>query len=334
MRVRFAADALANPNAWPFLDIIVFKFFGCGRHRWDVNNPGAVRRSQWLAADTKNHWTRRNLEFLQKTVTRQAQEPPRHLAHTLRLTVSVAESPPDSLAPEEAERVLGLPVYVVVENAESDRAFLDAMIRAFGRTVLRGALDRGWCEIVGAGGSGEIKKRVKELLDKVKKGPRRILVLKDSDRLLPEGPSEDRRVSKAGDEYRDIHDVSIAILRKREIENYLPDDALGRIHADKLPALRAFRRLRPDQRDHYDMKYGFKRDPKHGDPILPPEQEELFRDVDPRDLRALCGGFGENVWKLFEESPTDVVNETTLRALCRDDPDEIARILDAIEKLL
>jgi hypothetical protein len=194
--------------------------------------------------------------------------------------------------------------------------------------VLRSARDKGWWTLVSAGGGGEIKKRVAELSALVKKGRPRIVVLRDSDRLAPPRPAEVRHV---GEKAGEIHDVHVAVLRKREIENYLPLEALERIPAERRRAFQAFRRLGRAQRDHFDMKDGFKR--KGGDAALDPRQEELFRDVPEADRRDLYPGFGERIWTLFEKC-NDVITKTTLRETCPDDPDEIERILDAIERLL
>jgi hypothetical protein len=236
------------------------------------------------------------------------------------------------LAPADAKRALGLPVYVVAENGESDKAFLDAMMRALGRTVLRRAFEKQWCEIISSGGCGEIEKRVIELLQKTKTGPRRIFVLSDSDRLRPDNPNrpnektDSMRIAERCDR---IHGVKAVVLNKREMENYLPIEALEQVQSEKQRVLRAFRQLGQIQRDHYDMKNGFEQD-KDGQPDVPSEQTDLFHDVD----RNLCGGFGEKIWKLFEESPNDIITKATIRATCSNDPDEIDRILDTLEGLI
>lgn len=227
MKVRFAADVLDLPDVWKELDMIVYEHFAKRRHLWDIPNPRVVQKSRWFVDNAKSHWTKTNDELLQKSVVNSVHNISK--AHSLRLTVSTAADAPMTLGPVDAKYALDRPVHVVVENAESDKAFLDALIRAFSRTILRSALNKEWCVIVSAGGCGEIIKRVKELVNTTKKGPRRILVLADSDRLIPDAltktPTKTRPMIVL-EECRTEYRVETILLRKREIENYLPLEAL------------------------------------------------------------------------------------------------------------
>ena len=151
MRVRIAADALADDGSWRAIDRIVDLFFE-ERHRWDVDDPDAVEASRWIKSDpAESRTSQRNLEALQMLSVRAIYESGEKI-HQRALTVSLVETPPDTLTPTEALRALHLPAYVVVEDGESDKAFLCTMIRAFGRTALDAALARYWWEIVHAGG--------------------------------------------------------------------------------------------------------------------------------------------------------------------------------------
>jgi hypothetical protein len=331
MRVRFCGDALDAPEAWRYLDIIVFKFFRSNRHVWDVPNPAAVQRSRWLKSEPTGRWSSANRAFLEKSVTKQAHRPQKSLAHALVLCVAMTSSLPLTLTPPDAEHVLSQPVHVVVENARSDGAFLEAAILAFDRVGLRAALTKQQWALVSAGGSGELEKRVEEVMRRVRTGPPRVLVVKDGDRLTP-GDSPVTRAMKVADEYRHVHEVPVVTLRKREMENYLPMEVLeARTPRKKRDVLRAFRKLTQAQRDHYDMKHGFML--KDGRVHVHEDQRGMFHDLDDQDMRDLCGGFGERIWTLFEGA-ADVITRTTLRASCPDDPDEIERILDTIESLL
>lgn len=330
--MRFAADVLDLPDAWKELDMIVYEHFAKRRHLWDIPNPGAVQKSRWFVDNAKSHWTKTNNEVLQKSFVDSAYDISK--ANSLRLTVSASADAPMTLEPVDAKYALDLPVHIVVENAESDKAFLDALIRAFSRTALRGALNKGWCVIVSAGGCGEITKRVKELVNKTQKGPRRILVLADSDRLIPDGFAKTGTKTRPMivlEECRNEYHVETFLLRKREIENYLPIIALEGWTREKAHVLKAFKELSSLQRDHYDMKKGFSDD--DGNFVIPADQQEFYEGVDKTILGDLHTGFGDKVWTLFTES-SYVINKAKLCETCPDDPSELERILDAIESLL
>jgi hypothetical protein len=267
--------------------------------------------------------------MLEKSTTRNAHRSG-DKGHAAILTVSMVESPPWTLSPADAYEAINQPIYVVVEDIESDKAFLLTMIRAFAHNGLRRAFEKGWCKVVHGGGD-RLPKCVEHLVAGLGKGPRNVLILSDSDCLAP-GHTTPKMESMR--ECSSSHDVRLQILSKREIENYIPLEALqDGTHPDKAPTLRAFQRLNSVQRAHYDMKKGFERT-KGGEVVVPPLQHALFLErVDGYDLLSLCGGFGEKVWRLFE-GPGEVVNKTTIRATCPDDPGEIERILDAIERLL
>lgn len=333
MKVRFAADALADPDSWRALDRVIDHFFQ-GRHFWHVDDPDEVEQSPWLSSEPEgSRTTRRNLDALQRHVV-QAQYRPASKAHTLFVTVCLVGAPPGALAPTDALRVLETPVHVVVEDSSSDGAFVHAMIRAFGRELLRAAFEERWWDIVHGGGSS-VSRRVQELVTRDPGGPRRILVLSDSDRLKPDDPSrpEDKAEKvRIMERCRDAHGVVIAVLRKREIENYLPVGALQRVPRAKQGVYRAFLALDQRQRDYFDMKSGFRLDPQ-GEVILPEDQQDLFRHLPRRIGRGLAGGFGKEVWEYFDKA-ADVVTKEAVYLTCPDDPGEIERVLDAIESLL
>lgn len=246
----------------------------------------------------------------------------------MTLVVSMVGSPPHSLLPEDALRALQLPAFVVVENAESDKAFLASMMRTFGRNALDEALRRGHWEIISAGGGGEIPKRVNECLAKIGEGPRRVLILSDSDRLLP---SERTKTVEKINQCAADHSVSAVILNKREIENYIPYDALWDQGKNR-ERCNAFLLLSQRGRDHYDMKRGFGRDPETKEVVIPEAQRALYEGVRPRRvLDDLVGGFGGRVWECFA---SDKVTESAIRALCSEDEEEIPRLLHRIEEIL
>jgi hypothetical protein len=323
MRVRFLTEVLESESAWNLLDGIVDVFIE-ERHLWDVDDVEAIERSQWLAEEGRH--TRRSLEALEKCVTQSAYSSLPH-RHRLSVTVALQTALPTKLSPEDARRCLTTAAAVIVEDGESDGAFIEAMLDAWKHDELKEARKKGWWKIVHAGGGpAQIERRIRELCKEMV-GMRRILVVADSDRLFPGHESSQVRDLN---ELRVRYDVQTFILHKREMENYLPVGALQR-RKQWEGTYRAFLNLTREQQDHYDMKKGFR--DKTGQADLLPEQVELFRHVSPRILHALCGGFGDHVWKLFDRA-RDVITRDAMRPTCGTEPDEIDHLLQVIEGLL
>lgn len=329
MKVRIAPDAMAAPEAFRHLDRVLDALFD-ERHRWDERDPASVEQSAW--ASEEGRAGRRVQSAVNKLLGAQLYEgrdTERSTAmHNMTLTVTLSTAPPLALSPSDAVKALETPAFVIVENGESDRAFLEAMLRAFGRVALKAALDRGMWEVVSAGGGGEIPKRVAERLAQIGNGPRRVLLLSDSDRLIP---GEQTKTVKDITACARAHGVTAILLGKREIENYLPYEALWE-KSRRRKQCNAYLQLTQTQRDHYDMKKGFGVHKETGKVSIPAAQRELFASVRPRRvLDDLKGGFGDKVWGCFESMRID---EQAMRAVCSDDEEEIPRLLNAIEGLL
>ncbi|WP_147451373.1 hypothetical protein [Corallococcus llansteffanensis] len=329
MRVEIKLDVLADRGSWYLLDRIIDCFME-ERHVWHFEDEEMLLGSPWFSEEPNSRTTSRNLEALQKYVTAIDREPPSHRMHGLFVAVTRDPLVLGGVTPERARSILEGKAYVIVENSGSDGTFLKTMMRVLGRRALADAFDRQWWEIDHAGGKGEIERRVIGL---VQKGvPRnRILVVADSDRLSPEHKSDTMEML---DGVSRKHQVGALLLHKREIENYLPVSVLQVARQKK--TYRAFLVLSAQQRDYYDMKEGFRRNAESGKPIIPKQQEALFESILKRGrhvVDALCGGFGDDVWRLFElkASPID---EFAVNMTCTTNPGEIDIILDRIEGLL
>jgi hypothetical protein len=328
MRVAILLDVLEDDGSLRTIERILDTFVE-GRHVWDEDNQDQVIRSPWFTEETGDFRRLSVRESLEKLYTESIYSSPAssRLMHRLHLVITRQPGITRAHPPDEASRLLESPAYVVVENATSDGTFLRTMMRALGRDELARALEQQWWEIWHAGGKGEVEKRVAELI-KYKRIPAdRILVIADSDRLLPCQYTETvRTLTECGNK----HKVTILLLHKREIENYLPVSVLQRVRQRN--TYRAFLELNQEQRDHYDMKNGFKED-ERGDAIIPQEQRELFGKVRKPVLRALCEGFGPSVWQLFD-SPGHQLDAQSVEQTCTTCPREIEGVLDQIERLL
>lgn len=338
MKVRFATDVLQAPLDWPILDRIVDQF-AHGKHLWEITDFYVISGSPWLTSED-SRTTRQNLEALAKAFTAQAYQPAGQAAHSLRIVVThqaelEAEEEAAVIPPEAARAALESPAYVVVENADSDGAFLKAIYNAFGREILATAVELGWLIHEHAGGSGNLKSTTERLLARNRPGPRRIMVLRDSDRMSPE-ESHSTTVT-ALRSWCEHNGVFCHVTHKRETENYVPLEGLAphqNVPPHAVPRVGrcylAFLRLSPQQRDFYDMKFGFKKGPNNTIEI-PPAQQELFRDVHQSVLSNLRGGFGDDLW---ERNVGRKCSRDEIVAVCATAQGELDEILNMIERLL
>ena len=322
MRVEIAQPVFQAPEFFDALDRILDHFL-TGRHRWNIDDVDAIKASIWLSVNDRV--SRRNIEVLEKCFVAGAQAAT-NVMHSMQLTIDVTSNPPSRLPPGAAIAYLSSPVVVVVENEESDGAFLNAIISAYGRSDIWFALENHWIELDHAGGYGEIEKRI-ERYNARNLGPSRLLVLADNDRLFPGHQSQT---------FTKIHEVCTRLgvpyvmLAKRTIENYLPIGALQR--SSHRACYRAFLKLNATQRDHYNMKKGFARS-NSGAPKIPVEQMSVFAHVPPKVLDDLCEGFGGEVWRLFQTA-SDVITADTMNLTCLSSPTELPDLFDRIEGLL
>lgn len=322
MKVEIAHPVFQAAGFFDALDRILDHFLS-GRHRWSIDDVDTIKASHWLSANDR--MSRRNVEILEKCFVAGAQAAASGM-HSMQLTIDVASSPPSRLLPQDAVAYLASPAVVIVENEESDGAFLNAVLSAYGRADIWFAMEYRWIELDHAGGYGEIEKRI-ERYNLRNLGPSRVLVLADSDRLFPGHQSQT---------FTKIHEVCTRLsipyvmLAKRTIENYLPVGALQR--SSHRSCYQAFLKLNATQRDHYNMKKGFARS-NSGAPKLPVEQIAIFAHVPTKILGDLCEGFGGEVWRLFQTA-RDVITADTMSLTCLSRPTELPDLFDRIEGLL
>lgn len=323
MKVRFALDVLSDDSNFRDLDRIVDLFMD-GRHNWDIEDFDTVANSLWIRSAIGSRTGDSNLEILEKCYTKTAYYPKNMHSRLLIITTEVNDN--SDLHPADARKCLDAPAYVLVENAESDGSFFDAMISCFNRQQLQDAQTDLWWHYEHLGGFGETGKRLKELLRRTI-GPPRIFVVADSDREYPGHVSATvAKVQEACEKYS----IPFAILNKRKIENYLPVSLLH--YANRINTFRAFQKLTQKQRDYYEMKHGF-RLAAEGEADVPTVQSALYADVHKHVRRDLCGGFGEKVYELFR-TKSQFLKSKDIENICPNDPNEINRILDEIEKIL
>lgn len=298
-----------------------------GQHVWVIADLDRMLATSWMC--DRASWDR--LDELAEKSWRAAIDEPSSVGNRRLVFVTdtpdnvpVARGPVSSEPPARAREILGSPAYLVLENATSDWHFVQAIVRTFSRGSLRTAIANRWLVEEQAGGSGEFEKRVAAL---VKRGipPWRIAVLMDSDRLAPGPLPENVAARKARLERSG---ATVIALHKREAENYLPVSLLD---GGARAVLVSFLHLDPRQRDHYDMKYGFGRDPKTQKAAVPDQQRDLFQGVSPWHLDRLIGGFGRDLGDRFAGATLD---RDELAQTCVTRPGELEGMLDALAELL
>jgi len=322
VRVTITSAVCQSKPNFEALDRLIDHFLS-GKHLWDIDDVDAMQASSWLTGDDRV--TRRNVEALEKCFVANAQQPTTRM-HRIAITVDDRTMAPNHLSTSDALLSLATPAMVIVENEESDGAFLGAMVRAFRRDAVEYAIHERWLELDHAGGYGEIEKRVERYKAR-NTGPVRLLILADSDRLFP--GHESQTYKKILQVCTD-HSVPYVLLEKRSIESYLPVEALQR--SGRREQYKAYLHLSNPQKDHYRIKSGFSRD-RDGTCVVPPEQVALFAHVPPRILDELCGGFGDEAWRLFTTA-SDAITEDTMKLTCPSNLGELPDLLDQIEALI
>lgn len=290
MLVEIDLAVADDPVAHRWLDRILHKVDD-GWHIWDVPtevDSADFEDSSWVRdRGSKGEWVR---ELLLASLKPGAWS---SAPHGRRLLVTTSPIQTHELGPEDAARLAEEPLVVLVENRNSDGAFVERAAtecdRALGRLWRRSGRP---VQVDSTGGIGELPEEIERRCQGRAVRPRLVVVV-DSDRKAPdmdESP-EARRVRKVCEAYG----VPCWVLAKRESENYLPRALLdGRRNAGLEHARRvgAWDRLNELQKDFFDMKEGLASNPTAA-------EEELFEDLPTEDVRTLGTGFGPNVWKCW-----------------------------------
>lgn len=311
MRIEIDVGAANDPGAHSWLDRILHKIED-GWHFWDTRrepDPEVLKDTSWLR-DVGRQGIRVH-EMLDASIQRDAWSSTNSTLHGRRVRVSMNPVRADELGPEDATRLAEEPLVILVENRDSDGAFLERVMRELDKP-----LDRYWSKPGGpirldsVGGTGQMPDEVDRRVQRVPYRPR-LVVIGESDR---EGPNDNASVAARILQRRCVAvGVPCWILAKREAENYLPGILLAErpdAGADHARRLEAWDRLNDDQKDFFDMKNGLSQSPSAC-------EEALFDGIAPMDRTILSNGFGPNVhecWNIWK-----VQAESELRTRGKDD---------------
>jgi len=308
MRVMLAEDAVTDPDCWRYLDQIVNRIDE-GAHEWVVDDPELIEASAWLQK-ARSHIP----DLFQKVARREWFVADGLHARCLLVTKTPCEDR-FSLAPAEAARFLAKPVSVLVENRFSDGTLLKVCLEHMapkGFAELAGVHKLWECDSVG--GNTELLKLIEDSVQEAarEKLPPRIVVFTDGDGKVP------GELSAAAQKIEAVcrdHCLPCLVLRKRAIENYIPDESLqawgdapeGRERRETVMALL---RMAQGQRDHFPIKSGLDLGETAGK--LTDTERELYKSIPDTDRPALRQGLGPKVYASLSIFP-DQVSAATLR---------------------
>lgn len=257
---------------------------------------------------------------------------------------------------DEAIRYLKQPFALILENSYNDSSFFNSLLDNFPKQSksIKKLKQNGWFQYEMGGGS-TIQHFLKTKMDSFsgdifKKGSNKYLrcfVLIDSDRKYPE--DDLKQEIKDLISFLNLFEVPFHVLEKREMENYLPNEAFLEI-TDNNHFVDAYIRLTPIQKDFFDIENGF-----HSRRFeqLPNEIQEVYKDIEENEkqifrssnLKKINGSLKDNFKsdfpKLFLSSR---VNRDNLLARCAHhsndpnihpyNPNELTELLTQISSLL
>ena len=183
-----------------------------------------------------------------------------YITHTIGL-----DSKNDQFCLEEAISFFIQPFSIILENGLNDKYLIEAIIEYFDSDKeIKRHLENGWIQFENGGGCTNIKNFIEGKLqsfnnlakkyEKPNDSYLKYFVFVDSDREFPTQANKHKKlVTETGDN-------KIHVFKKREMENYMPDEALDVIAGDNSQLKKwvdAFKNLSPIQKDFLDIEKGF-----------------------------------------------------------------------------
>ncbi|MBT9588389.1 hypothetical protein IV102_33935 [bacterium] len=278
--------------------IALLNFARDGRH-WVVPGPG-LSLDGWIQALPES--LRAEVSFaLDLSLEQEARSP-----HFLRVQVDGPGARPPAISLQESLQRATAPLEVILENIESDLAFLEAVVPPDYRDQMEEMRSKRWIDFVHGGGSN-LPAVLRHRLEN-SRASQRHFVFFDSDALTPNQPS--KKANDLVDQcLAEQPPVAHHFLQRREIENYLPlpalqNWALQRNKRERRKKLESFKALSPNQKHHFDLKRGFRGK----------NDSALFADLESRHRDPLAMGFGDKIWEWFQNIDFDWLDRDGQRA--------------------
>jgi hypothetical protein len=272
----------------------------------DQNSAGFVDWQSSLPQDPHRDW----LWALRDGRRLDGQDPGHYEIRVAHIEASEWSFPVPRLTVADAIQLLKAPFRILLEDDQTDRAFLLSMAEPEQRRYLEELEGKDYLRFEHGGGLGKMKATVQRDRKKRTAYFGRMWVLFDSDGLRPDLRSDDaKRLEKSCGRL-----ISHHMLKRRSIENYLPLTSL-KSWIDRIPPRErggrpakhnALREMSKEQRYHFNMKNGFSGDKKRDDARTVGNLYEGLPENVRRDLKE---GFGGKVAHLFQSQ----VSERQLR---------------------
>ncbi len=346
MRIRFDSAALENHDDWRFLRKII-ELIDDEWHEWHVVDADIIESTPWFQQLDHSH----RLLFEKATQATARFHNDENESDELQLHVKILavgeHRPPQSLPPDSALDYLKLPLKILLENRVTDRMFVRAILTRLAQPDILHLVKIGAIIYDSDGGNGNIKNLLKILRAEcdVPGMPLRAVVITDSDARMPNKKAG--KTPKELKEFCDQRGIPCFVLKKRSIENYVPDEVILDWGSDNgrqnlKPHIEALRGMNNDEaRDYFPMKEAIKPASKDATDI---EEASWYQtELDPGDFELLCRpkfkGFGEhfiNILFLEETNGFKKPRESlTAQALQRRDGcGELDDVVRTIERLV
>lgn len=326
MKIVFKNDVLNDERYFNALSSIVYLILN-GKHKLCfLGNPEEIENTKYFNDPGVVGKTIKSL-YYKSIINSLAKNEP----HVVVTTCVQSDA---ELLPKDAYSFLSKPLSILVEDSKSDGLFVKMLAKAYS-TKLTKAIGLRFLKIEHGGGSS-MKRRVEQIIED-SHGRHRLFVLSDSDRQFPDD-NVDEKHSLINVCLR--NKVPNHLLKKREMENYIPEKCI-RLWLDKnrntkyeirRNCLNAYEKLKFSQKDYYDMKNGVC---ENSDNM---EVRTLFSSVSTSDRKHLYSGFGRKVYLSLEH----LSNNRKISKLLRERSNyglergktEVEEIVKKIEKLL
>jgi hypothetical protein len=194
---------------------------------------------------------------------------------------------------DEAIRFFIQPFSIILENSLNDQHFIKAIFKCYDlHGDVQKHLENGWIQFENAGGCTNAVNFINGKLQSFNNLPKensvylRCIILLDSDREYPEMIlKQDKQKIK---DFLDSNHLTVHILEKREMENYLPEFILLQFEDKYLDLYCNF--TNPVQKDFFDLEKGFNKnrsDKNYDQNIL-----DLYKNISNEDWKILKNGIG------------------------------------------
>ena len=344
MQVRIHKDIFNDSSNNDVLNDIL-AFFRHDRHQLildDYDDIEAFKSSIWAQKELNSRDLKLINEFIITSTRREKN----------KLLINLSnQNNQDYFSPREAYLYLNQPLIVLVENAEFEPPFVNAIIKNFDESgvLIEGKKGHWWKYVMDAGSSvkqvinGDIENNFDdEAFVKEKSRYLRYFVLIDSDK---EYPSMEVSAVTAKEEYLKRHNVKYHVFFKREKENYLPFNILEGFGEQYFKLYMEFEN--DEQKDFFDIEKGFKNKNK-SDGNWKTEVKELynFNKISDNDWGVLRKGvsqievfskdkFKADFSRLFANAnKIDMLNRISHQPLYDEDNNEFQHIVNQIKAVL